>query len=254
VAWIESHTTLRTNAKLVALAVGLRMKPVHVMGHLHALWHTALDQRPDGDFSSWTDDRIAAAADYSAGAPQFVQQLQTHVWLGYRNATGKLIPGTERLIHDWLDYVGTYLQHSKFKRRPELWEEVKRLHRWASMDSPQTVDGLSARVGGGPGQGEVPKSAKGVEIPQTLRAREFLDAWGLWEEHLRKKRVRTTDVADRQQLAECEAWGVAASVANIHFSISKNYQGLFQAKTNGNGAAHSSARVTDDTWIDRLNL
>lgn len=62
-----------------------------------------------------------------------------------------------------------------------------------------------------------------------------MDAWRDWETHLRKKRVKTTDLADRQQLAECVSWGVGHAVRAIRFSISKNYQGLFAPREGTNG-------------------
>ena len=67
------------------------------MGHLHSLWHAALEQQEDGDLSSWSDEFIAQMADYPGDAPQFVRLLQKHDWLD-----GKV-------IHDWLDYAGKYL-------------------------------------------------------------------------------------------------------------------------------------------------
>lgn len=102
--WIESHTVLLHHRKLIELARDLRLKPAHCMGHLHALWHAALEQREDGDLSSWSDDFIAAAADYSGDAPLFVSLLRTRGWLD------------GALIHDWLDYAGRYLT-AKYKTR-----------------------------------------------------------------------------------------------------------------------------------------
>lgn len=67
------------------------------MGHLHALWHVALEQQEDGDLSSWSDELIAEASSFSGDAAQYVSLLQHHRWLD-----GKL-------LHDWLDYAGNYL-------------------------------------------------------------------------------------------------------------------------------------------------
>lgn len=67
------------------------------MGHLHSLWHDALELAEDGDLSLWSDELIAESADYPGDAPQFVRLLQQHRWLD-----GKM-------IHDWLDYAGLYL-------------------------------------------------------------------------------------------------------------------------------------------------
>ena len=96
-AWIESHTVLIRHRKLIECARELRLKPVYLLGHLHVLWHIALEQAEDGDLSHWSDEFIAASACYPGDAPQFVSLLQNHKWLD-----GKV-------IHDWLDYAGRYL-------------------------------------------------------------------------------------------------------------------------------------------------
>lgn len=95
--WIKSHINLIRHKKLIECARELRIKPVYLLGHLHALWHVALEQADDGDISSWSDDFIAASACYLGDCFQFVSLLQNHGWLD-----GKL-------IHDWLDYAGPYL-------------------------------------------------------------------------------------------------------------------------------------------------
>lgn len=129
-AWIESHTVLSRHRKLKELARALRLKPVQVMGHLHALWHSALEQQEDGILSSWTDDLVADAALYEGDASKFVSLLQTHGWLD-----GKT-------LHDWLDYSGHYLV-SKYKtRRKARLIEIWALHgRCYGAGSEREVDG-----------------------------------------------------------------------------------------------------------------
>jgi hypothetical protein len=114
VPWIESHTLLLRHRKLIELSKDLRIKPVYAMGHLHALWHTALEQQEDGDLSSWSDELVAEASSYSSEeASQYVSLLQEHGWLD------------ARLIHDWLDYAGRYLirkyHNSNRRYLQEVW-------------------------------------------------------------------------------------------------------------------------------------
>jgi len=117
VAWIESHTVLLRHRKLIELSKDLRLKPVYVMGHLHALWHAALEQQEDGDLSSWSDELIAELASYPGDAPQFVRLLQQHKWLD-----GKI-------IHDWLDCAGKYL-HSKYRNsNPRKLKDIYKKHK-----------------------------------------------------------------------------------------------------------------------------
>lgn len=109
-AWLESHTVLMRHRKLVELARKLRLRRSHAMGHLHALWHAALEQQDDGDLSEWTDELIAELSDYPGDAPQYVRLLQDTGFLGYRDPKTKvLLPGTERMIHDWLVHTGRFL-------------------------------------------------------------------------------------------------------------------------------------------------
>src|SRR3990167_11330953 len=107
-AWIESHTVLLRHRKLIELAKELRLKPVFALGHLHALWHAALEQQEDGDLSSWSDDLIAEMSAFDGSAPQYVSLLQQHRWLD-----GKI-------LHDWLDYAGGYLR-SKYHHTNRRW-------------------------------------------------------------------------------------------------------------------------------------
>lgn len=95
--WIESHTRTIRLRKCREMAGELRLRPVYLLGHLHVLWHAALEQQEDGDLSSWSDEFIADQAEYPGDAPQFVRLLQKYRWLD-----GKT-------IHDWLDYAGRYL-------------------------------------------------------------------------------------------------------------------------------------------------
>lgn len=110
-AWIESHTVLIRHRKIIELAKDLRLKPVYVIGHLHALWYATLEQQEDGDLSSWTDEFIAESCCYQGDAPQFVSLLQKHKWLD-----GKV-------VHDWWEYAGRYLE-SKYKT-----SNPKKLHK-----------------------------------------------------------------------------------------------------------------------------
>lgn len=75
----------------------MRIRPAYLIGHLHLLWHAALEQAEDGDLTRWSDEFIAESADFPGDAPQFVRLLQDHKWLD-----GKL-------LHDWPDYAGKYL-------------------------------------------------------------------------------------------------------------------------------------------------
>jgi hypothetical protein len=120
-AWIESHTVLSRHRKVKETARALRIRPAYLIGHLHLLWHAALEQAEDGDLTRWTDEFIAEAADFPGDAPQFVQLLQDHGWLE-----------KNRLLHDWIDYAGKFLMGKYAKdhrdRLVEIWAKHGRVY------------------------------------------------------------------------------------------------------------------------------
>jgi len=129
--WVESHSVLVRHRKLIGLSRDLRLKPVHAMGHLHALWHVAIEQQEDGDFSSWDDAMIAAAAEFTGDAPQFVSLLRKHRWLD------------GGLLHDWLDYAGLYLTRKyasgNRKRLEDIWQKHGRAYGPPSKHNANTT-------------------------------------------------------------------------------------------------------------------
>ena len=145
-AWIESHTVLLRHRKLVELATELGLRPVYVMGHLHALWHSALEQQEDGDLSEWSDETIASLASYQGDALKFVAALQRRGWLD-----GKL-------LHDWLDYAGKYLTAKYRTANPGKLKKI--LSKYKSVNSRSKVGrspiGLSrsSKVGSEEGESE----------------------------------------------------------------------------------------------------
>lgn len=112
-AWIESHTVLARHRKCLELAFDLNVKVVQVLGHLHALWHTVLEQQEDGDLSRWSDAMIAQAALWEGEATEFVTRLREREWID------------GHLVHDWIDYVGPYLikkySSGNVDRLKEIW-------------------------------------------------------------------------------------------------------------------------------------
>lgn len=111
-AWIESHTVLRNHRKVLMLSRSLKITMAQTIGHLHLLWHAALDQQEDGDLTKWPDELIAELAGYDGDPAEFVGLLQENGWLD-----GKV-------IHDWWEYAGRYLQ-SKYGKVPDKWKEIK---------------------------------------------------------------------------------------------------------------------------------
>ncbi len=238
-AWTESHTVLIRHRKLVELAAALRIRPAYAIGHLHALWHVALEQQEDGDLSAWSDEFIALASDFPGDAPQYVRLLQKHRWLD-----GKL-------IHDWLDYAGRYLDAKYRIGNPKRLAEIKEKHSEQSVVKQQTDSSLTRdgppdlTVPTVPNQPTEARAREGLEksssvknstvLPLELASEpRFVAAWTKWLEHLKQKRKPATLHAQDLQLARCVEWGTDRAIKAIEASIERNWQGLYEERNNAN--------------------
>jgi hypothetical protein len=143
--------------KLIELAKDLRLAPVHVMGHLHALWHAALEQQEDGDLSSWSDEVIAQMSCYPGDAPQYVRLLQTHGWLD-----GKL-------IHDWPDYAGKYLVAKYRTSNAKKLRQI--LFKFRSVNSQTKVGRKPIRSSGSS------LSSENEKAEGEISAEELVESW-----------------------------------------------------------------------------
>lgn len=99
------------------MAKASRLKPAHLIGHLHLLWHAALEQQEDGNLAKWSDDLICDLSGSPCDAPQWVRLLQDHGWLD-----------SGRLLHDWPDYAGAYLRGKYAKDHREKLVVIWALH------------------------------------------------------------------------------------------------------------------------------
>jgi hypothetical protein len=163
-AWIESHTVLRRHRKVRELAKELRLRPVYTIGHLHVLWHAALEQQENGDLTEWSDDFIADQADYPGNAPQFVLLLQKHGWLD------------GRILHDWLDYAGLFLTRkystSNRQKLMAIWAKHGRVYGDANPKRASSEQSLLAP--NQPNQPTPPDRGGGMEQSE---AQHFAQLW-----------------------------------------------------------------------------
>lgn len=103
------------------LSRALNLGIPQTLGHLHLLWHTAIEQQEDGDLSKWPDDLIAELAGYSGNAQEFVKILHEIGWLD------------AKIIHDWWNYAGNFLI-SKYKHYPAKWKKIRRKYKNCSKN------------------------------------------------------------------------------------------------------------------------
>jgi hypothetical protein len=214
--WIESHTVLLRHRKVIELAKELGLKPVYVVGHLHALWHAALEQQENGDLSSWSDELIAEVSGYDGGAPEYVALLQKHGWLD-----GKL-------LHDWLDYAGNYLARKYHNAQRRKLIDIWLIHgrRYGKSIS-------SSQRRGRPPPSPVLSSAVGAaghdNGESALVAREL---WSEFKKMRARLRRPLTERAEALLLADLDKLVGAGEDARavVEQSIKRGWQGLFPVK------------------------
>lgn len=101
--WIPSHQDLGRHPKTRKAARKAGVSLPTMVGHLHLLWHWALELAPDGDLSRFGDDDLADAAMWDGDPETFVAALTD---CGPGDQAGFLEP--DRQLHDWDDYGGRY--------------------------------------------------------------------------------------------------------------------------------------------------
>ena len=114
--WIESHTGVERHPKIIRAATALEIEPVQMSGHMHSLWHAALENQEDGDLSDWPDGMIAHLAMYRGDPAEFVRVLIENRLLS-----------EAKLIHNWLNYAGRYVR-LKYRGRPERIRDIFAKH------------------------------------------------------------------------------------------------------------------------------
>ena len=226
-AWIESHTVLMRHRKVAHLANALRLRRSAIIGHLHALWHAALEQQDDGDLSSWSDEFIAECSDFPGDAPQYVRLLQEAGWLD-----GKL-------LHDWPDYAGAFLR-SRYasgnrERLVAIWAKHGRPYGEATGKQPETNRQPTRKkvppdhTGPDPtkpDQGNPPAPFFEI-IPENLRSSpQFVAAWAEFVQHRQEIRHRLTPLAAEKCLKKLAKYP-AVAIEAIEVAISNGWQGVF---------------------------
>jgi hypothetical protein len=191
VAWIESHTVLRNHRKIILLSRALRLNTAQTIGHLHLLWYAALEQQEDGDLSKWSDELIAELAGYTGDAPQFVRLLQELGWLD-----GKM-------IHDWMEYAGRYLETKYRTANPKKLKEINKNHR-------RTKVGLKSDFSRTP-------NLPNQQNQPYLTIEQFEELWKAYPRKLGKEKA--FDKAVKQILCEKDFQDAKSAVENYAVSV-----------------------------------
>lgn len=113
----------------------LRIKPVHLVGHLAALWAWATKSAPDGDLWQCEPSDIASAARWDGNSELFCEQLAANLWLIQSPSDP-----TRWAINDWFKHTGKFLEKSDKAR--------KRKEKWIAKNVPRTFQERSENVPG----------------------------------------------------------------------------------------------------------
>lgn len=171
--WIESHQDLRSNPKTRRAARALETTVPALMGHLHCLWHWALDHAEDGDVSPFDADDLADAAGWEGEAQTFVDALTD---CGPGEKAGFLEPDgligdpddgkrSPLALHDWWEYAGKLIakrrKDAERKARARA-KDIPPPSEAPPEDSPEDVPGTS-----GGQDAERPRDGAGTEPNRT---------------------------------------------------------------------------------------
>ena len=184
-AWIESHQELGRHPKTRKAARRLGITIPQMMGHLHLLWHWALDYADTGDLTDHDDEDIALGAMWEGEPADFVQVLTD---VGFLES--------DRQLHDWMDYAGRLVRDRIRKR-----EERAVANDGPSKDSPRTdvgqsVDRARARTLPNPTQPDQTKPKGG----SRKRAHQLPDDWSPSDELLAEQQTKHPNVNLEREL------------------------------------------------------
>jgi hypothetical protein len=226
--WIESHSVLVRHRKLKEFARALNVKPVQALGHLHALWHTAIEQAEDGDLSKWSAAAIADAAQWEGSEQEF---------LNASLASGFMDEGP--LLHDWIDYAGKYLT-SKYKtsnrdRLKEIWAKFGKEYGKEFLNAssplplvrPQNITEHNRTDKTGQTNTPLPpKGGDSVSSDTWFQNPEFKAQWEAW----RKGRKKAPGERQLAHLRELSGGDLALATRIVKQSADEQWTGLFAIK------------------------
>lgn len=127
------------------------------------------------------------------------------------------------------------------KRRKELPVKPSFCDRNADIPAVSVTETRQSKVKESKGKKNTEPCA--VEIPTALDSPEFIEAWQLWNQHRKEKRVKITPTANKMQLKKLAEMGVDRAIAAINHSIAGGYQGIFEESNKGKPQQKSSDDV-----------
>lgn len=170
--YVPVHAGLFTHRKLRRLATRLSIAEVHAVGHLVALWTTALQQTTDGVLRRWDEVDVAAAARWAGRPADLLEALVAEEWLDRAaQDDGDYAAGT-LIVRGWEDYAGKGMQY----REKEKARKAEARAAAKAKVLPQTkpvpllsADNRAASADKPVESVEVPRQRTGTELTETKR-------------------------------------------------------------------------------------
>lgn len=121
-AWIEFHPVrIIRLKKFHDFRKEIGWSVPEALGYLGMFWGHAIEVCEDGDVSSWGAEYLAEIMGFKiATAERMFDCLRRHSWV---DSTGN-----QHLIHDWLDFAGTFLRGKYSNRNRERLRKIWALH------------------------------------------------------------------------------------------------------------------------------
>jgi hypothetical protein len=140
-AWIESHQEIGQHPKTRKAARLAGTTVPTMVGHLHLVWHWAMDFAQEGDISRFEPWQIEDAAMWDGDEGKLYAAL---IESGYVDA----IKDGGVVLHDWHDYAGKLIE----RRRADA-ERKRRDSAKNPPPSPPKPDGIQRNSDGTPTEG-----------------------------------------------------------------------------------------------------
>lgn len=111
--WIESHIEIGRHPKIRALARQAGISIPTAVGHLHLLWHFAMEFAPDGNLSRFSPQDIEGAIMWDGDVTVMYALLSVTGWLDVDDSDEDDILIA---VHDWPVYAGRLLEQREKSR------------------------------------------------------------------------------------------------------------------------------------------
>ncbi len=164
--WIEFHPDeILELQKFDDFRTELGWSENEALGFLGRFWGKVLKLRESGDVTGWRPDHVAKITGVKASPDKLWAALGAH-WLTQR--------GDRLLVHDWLEYAGTYLRGKYKTRQKERLVEIWAIHgkTYGNGETSQNThkDAGRSREGVGKEQGSPPTDRPDLPNLPTVAA------------------------------------------------------------------------------------